>query len=137
MPGAWWANNPDPAMDNLRNLLRDTVQGDPDFWVSLGFDFLRFAHRVFSQDAARKGRALNQRLAALQDFSWSMAPLEWNEYGQATQDLYLFELRGDRMIRADVKSMNGLLEKRRKLHEQRHGSAGDKQQAEGSTGQTE
>jgi hypothetical protein len=131
MPGAWWANNPDPAMDNLRNLLQDTVQGEPDFWVSLGFDFLRFAHRVFSRDAAHKGRDLNQRLADLQDFSWSMAPLEWNEYGQASQDLYLFELRGDRMIRADVKSMNGLLEKRRELHEKRHGSARDQGRAAG------
>jgi len=137
MPGAWWAESPDPAMDNLKNLLQDTVQGEPDFWVSLGFDFLRFAHRVFSQDAVQKGRSLNQRLAALQDFSWSMAPLEWDEYGQASQDLYLFELQGGRMIRADVKSMKGLLERRLKLHEQRHGAAREEQQPAGSPDSTE
>ena len=132
MPGAWWDNSPDPAMSNLKDLLQTTVQGKPDFWVGLGFDFLRFAHRIFAQASVQSRQALNQKLAELDDFSWSMAPLQWDHYGQASQDLYLFELQGERMIRADIKAMGRRLEKRRKLHEQRHQSARGEQQAEGS-----
>ena len=116
MPGAWWDGNPDPAMDNLRDLLRATVQGEPDFWVGLGFDFLRFAHRVFSRNA---NQDLNQQLAGLSDFSWSMAPLHWDQFGQAFQDLYLFELQGETMVKADLGAMARLLEERRELHEKR------------------
>ncbi|PTN39024.1 penicillin-binding protein activator [Desulfonatronum sp. SC1] len=90
MPGAWWPDNPAPAARSLTEVMQATGQ-DPDFWIALGYDFVRFAARISQAAQTSAPNRLNTYLAAVTDFDWSMAPLSWNDQGQARQDLFLFQ----------------------------------------------
>ena len=90
MPGAWWPDNPMPATRALTEVAHASEQ-TPDFWMALGYDFIRFATRISQAAQTSSPDRLNAHLAAFSDFDWSMAPLSWNDQGQARQDLFLFQ----------------------------------------------
>ncbi len=90
MPGAWWPDNPTPAARALTEVAHASEQ-TPDFWMALGYDFIRFATRISQTAQTSSPDRLNAHLAAFTDFDWSMAPLSWNDQGQARQDLFLFQ----------------------------------------------
>lgn len=90
MPGAWWPENPTPAARALTEVAHVSEQ-TPDFWMALGYDFIRFAARISQVAQTSSPERLNAHLVAFTDFDWSMAPLVWNDHGQARQDLFLFQ----------------------------------------------
>jgi hypothetical protein len=91
IPGAWWSENPSPAARRLEQGLSVSAQGEPNFWIALGYDLVRFFSRL-SADLSQTQGTLQSALDTFSDFSWSMAPLEWDATGKAHQDMHVFQL---------------------------------------------
>ncbi|GAB6036380.1 penicillin-binding protein activator [Fundidesulfovibrio butyratiphilus] len=91
--GAWWPENPAKSVATLRAALAKEKQGEPDFWSALGYDFVRLAAQVGPVPAepapspADVTKLLNK---AASQMEWSMAPVSWNEAGQAKMSLFFF-----------------------------------------------
>lgn len=91
--GAWWPENPAKPVAALRAALAKDKQGEPDFWSALGYDFVRLAAQVGTVPAdptpspADATRLLNK---AASQMEWSMAPVSWNDAGQAKMSLFFF-----------------------------------------------
>jgi outer membrane PBP1 activator LpoA protein len=90
-PGGWWKNNPGLGMKELSRILRETGQKEPDFWTALGFDFTRFAAGLGFLGSPLARQTVNETLQSQQSFSWTMAPLAWDEKGVASQDYFVFQ----------------------------------------------
>jgi len=87
-PGAWWEQSPSSGTNLLKQLAQKN-EITPNFWVALGFDFVRFFAQTLSLPLDKD--QLNTFLAKRSlEFNWSMAPLHWDEQGKARQDLFLF-----------------------------------------------
>ncbi len=91
MPGAWNSNRENRAIESLKQGLRKTAQGSADFWVGLGYDFLRFVHALKLRSQEWPPKDLKKELFQFSNFSWSMAPIHWNEKGKAKQSLFLLK----------------------------------------------
>ncbi len=91
-PGAW---NPGktPAVLN--------AYGVSDFWMGLGYDFVRFGANLALNDAL-SAQELNSRLQAAQAMPWAMAPLSWTPQGRAMQKLFVFNLTEGGITLADT-----------------------------------
>ncbi len=89
-PGPWWPQSSDPAVLALRERLREAGQEAPDFWSSLGFDFVRFAAQLGTLPTGWTPAQVNERIRFAQTMQWSQAPIEWSTQGTATQRLFLF-----------------------------------------------
>ncbi|WFS63616.1 hypothetical protein LF599_05480 [Pseudodesulfovibrio thermohalotolerans] len=87
-PGAWW--DASEGGKALQSALTEEGLGQADFWVALGYDFLRFAGRFGSLPASWDSDLVNGRIGKAADMEFSMAPMAWDENGTASQDLYLF-----------------------------------------------
>lgn len=98
MTSPWLPDMSTPAARKLRRGLEEMNEGEADFWVALGYDFVRLAHRAEKMSQARKYEDLTEVLHSLQDFSWSMAPLSWDSQGRARQELFVVQ-PGDKGIR--------------------------------------
>ncbi len=90
-PGVWWEHNSTPATTALMQRVRAARQPEPDFWVALGYDFVRMAANLGDIPADWQPQLINQKLQSAQNISWSMAPLSWDATGQATQHLFVFK----------------------------------------------
>jgi uncharacterized protein len=89
-PGPWWPQNPGQATATLRERLRQAGQEAPDFWNSLGFDFVRFAAQLGALPPGWSTATVNERIRFAQSIQWSQAPIEWSAQGVASQQLFLF-----------------------------------------------
>lgn len=90
-PGAWWPENGSPAAIALKARLAGEGHGLPDFWVALGYDFVRFAATLEELAPNWTPAQVNQSITQAQSMSWSMAPISWDSRGAASQDLFIFE----------------------------------------------
>ncbi len=90
-PGVWWEHNSTPATTALMQRVRGARQPEPDFWVALGYDFVRMAANMGDIPADWQAQLINQKLQSAQNISWSMAPLSWDATGRATQHLFVFK----------------------------------------------
>ncbi|MFW5733656.1 MAG: hypothetical protein ACOCWR_01210, partial [Oceanidesulfovibrio sp.] len=89
-PGAWWPGNTAPAAQSLKTLA-EQKNIDVDFWVALGYDFVRFANAFGTLPEAWTAQDVNTRLQdAAQLINWAEAPITWGPKGEAQQDLFLF-----------------------------------------------
>jgi len=109
-PGAWWPETNGGRA--LQALMDEQSLGQADFWVALGYDFVRLAGRL-DLGAGWTVPEVNMRLAALKDLDYSMAPMGWNAEGQARQNLYLFTPRKEGKALVDAPSMREDIEKAR------------------------
>lgn len=77
--------------------------GQADFWVALGFDFLRFAGKFGALPANWDRNEVNKRIVNAQQIDFSMAKMTWDEQGVASQDLFLFSpvRNGKQLVDAD------------------------------------
>lgn len=91
-PGAWNPAKVPPALQSL------PVK---DFWVGLGYDFVRFASMLGLQDAASPSD-VNARIQRAQSMSWAMAPIQWSQQGIASQQMYLFTPAQNGFVVLDV-----------------------------------
>ncbi|MBG0775011.1 MAG: penicillin-binding protein activator [Desulfovibrionaceae bacterium] len=129
-PSAWWKENDSPAAEELRASLADEGLGEPDYWVALGFDFLRMASLLGPLPRGWNSTLVNERLAFAQHMPWSMAPMAWDAHGVATQSLFVFtpstngaervspeqlRMRRDQLVRLHERRVEALT---RKLEEQ-------------------
>lgn len=87
-PGAWWGSS--DGGRELQRALAEEGLGGADFWVALGYDFLRFAGKMGAMPASWDAEKVNDRIAKAQKIEFSMAPLTWDQQGVASQDLFLF-----------------------------------------------
>jgi hypothetical protein len=119
VPGAWWPENQGAKVALLKKLLDQTAQGKPGFWVALGFDFVRFSAMLASLSDTRQPAKLNQILAGLQGMDWTMAPISWDEDGQASQELFVFQPSSSGLIPANITSIEAKIEFRNKRRAQK------------------
>ncbi|WP_172961589.1 penicillin-binding protein activator [Desulfovibrio ferrophilus] len=118
-PGPWWADNPAPGTSALRTALAADGLGAPDFWVALGYDFMRFAGMMPPLSSNFNPDSVNSALQIAAGFDWSMAPLVWDVAGRVQQELFLFRPTRKGIAPLDLELLNKRLEDTRKRHEQR------------------
>jgi hypothetical protein len=87
-PGAWKSSSLSPAGERLQGQLLSAGKGPADFWTGLGYDFARFSAGLNLRPGWTPG-SVNGILTNV-NMDWSMAPIHWDAYGRARQDLYLF-----------------------------------------------
>lgn len=88
-PGAWNGATPNEAASVLITALAASGKPTPNFWVSFGYDFVRFASALHLNTPGWTARDINNRLSTAQNIHWSMAPITWNR-GRASQHLFIF-----------------------------------------------
>ncbi|QJB57324.1 hypothetical protein [Pseudodesulfovibrio sp. zrk46] len=100
-PGAWWEYS--EGGRTLQSALTEEGLGHADFWVALGYDFLRFAGKLGAMPSKWDADEVNKRIAAAQDMDFSMAPMTWDESGVGSQELFLFSpvRNGKQLVNAD------------------------------------
>jgi hypothetical protein len=91
MTSPWIADSTAPGAQKLRQGLEEMNERDPDFWVALGYDFVRLASRVLLKSEGAPDEDMAAVLHSVQDFSWSMAPMSWDAQGHARQDLFVVQ----------------------------------------------
>ncbi|MBI5520737.1 MAG: penicillin-binding protein activator [Desulfovibrio sp.] len=115
-PGAWWPETGGGRA--LQAVMDEQNQGQADFWVALGFDFVRLAARLGLAPGFTP-QDVNARLAALKDLDYSMAPVRWNAEGIASQSLYLFTPRKEGKALVDPDGMRASIQKSKDRREKR------------------
>ncbi|MGM0758670.1 MAG: ABC transporter substrate-binding protein [Thermodesulfobacteriota bacterium] len=89
MTTPWLPDTSNPAVRRLAQGLDEMNEGEADFWIALGYDFVRLAQRVHKASQESPEADLQGVLQSVEDFSWSMAPISWDAKGRATQDLFV------------------------------------------------
>jgi hypothetical protein len=99
-PGAWWEDSEGGRA--LQAAMTEEGLGQADFWVALGYDFLRFAGRFGTLPSGWTADDVNARVASVRGVDYSMAPMTWDARGVASQELYLFSpaSNGKRLVNA-------------------------------------
>jgi hypothetical protein len=99
-PGAWWEGSEGGRA--LQAALTEEGLGQADFWVALGYDFVRFAGRIGSLPAGWTADDVNGRIGSAARMEFSMAPIAWDERGVAEQTQFLFSpvRNGKRLVDA-------------------------------------
>lgn len=100
-PGAWWEGSDGGRA--LQTALTDEGLGQADFWVALGYDFIRFSGKLGTLPSDWNPSLVNRRISTAQAFDFSMARLTWNSDGVASQDLFLFSpvRNGKQLVNSD------------------------------------
>jgi len=118
-PGPWSSADTSAGRRSLRQALADMGLGEPDFWTALGFDFVRFGVRLGGFERGFGPPTVNRRLASLDDFEWSLAPITWNENGQAHQELFIFTPASNGLAILDTDAFRARLEQTRERQKER------------------
>lgn len=115
--GPWWPDNPSSSREKLSGLLDKTMQGEPDFWTALGYDFVRHCMRM--PDGEIGPENINETLTGLPSMQWTMAPITWDKQGKAKQSLYVLRLSQSGLNPVHYPSMEALMQRRNIQHEKR------------------
>lgn len=99
-PGSWDPNSITPAGMTLRSSLSAEDDVKPDFWVSLGYDFLTVAATLSLTPDAKAGD-LNRALGYVRNLPLSGAPVFWDQNGVARQELFIFTPTENGFTKAD------------------------------------
>ncbi|MFW5498298.1 MULTISPECIES: penicillin-binding protein activator [unclassified Maridesulfovibrio] len=124
-PGAWW-----PASDGasrLKEVMDREGLGTPDFWVALGYDFIKFAGKLGTFSEGWTAETVNARISDAQHMDFSLAPISWNADGQASQKLYLFRPEQNGKTRIDADLVSNTLAKAKARREARVNAWKEKQ----------
>ncbi|WP_051261583.1 penicillin-binding protein activator [Desulfovibrio inopinatus] len=90
-PGAYNPQSNTMESAALKSAYMEQTGGEPDFWVALGYDYLRFAVALGDIDPMSPRDRINARLAeTASHFQWTMAPLQYDTSGLASQQMFLF-----------------------------------------------
>lgn len=116
-PGSWWPES--PGADSLKADLVASGLGEPDFWVALGFDFVRFTSNLGPLERRWSPSEVNARISKAQNMEFSMAPLSWDSNGMAEQKLYLFTPTKEGKELTDSAKLNALKERATARREKR------------------
>ncbi|WP_027722211.1 penicillin-binding protein activator [Maridesulfovibrio zosterae] len=99
-PGAWWAASEGAV--KLKEVMSKEGLGTPDFWVALGYDFIKFASKLGSFSSDWTPETVNSRIDAAQKMDFSLAPISWDDEGKASQKLFLFRPEQNGKTRVDA-----------------------------------
>lgn len=91
-PGAWNPALTPPALQTA---------GGVDFWTALGYDFIRFGSAM-GVTAPASPATITASAQHAQFMPWSMAPIQWNTQGIASQHLFLFTPAATGFVPLDV-----------------------------------
>lgn len=86
-PSAW--NPMAPGAEKLQALMDSEGLGQSDFWVALGYDWLRMTSGLGALPTGWTPAEVNARLQNLK-MEFSLAPMTWDADGVTYQDMYLF-----------------------------------------------
>ncbi len=89
-PGGWDMFGNHTSAANLIEEFSLKEEGKPDFWVALGYDFIRFVSALNISCPKWTAKEINTKIMKAQNLSWSMAPISWDN-GIAKQHLALFQ----------------------------------------------
>ena len=115
--GPWWPDNPSSSREKLSGLLDKTMQGEPDFWTALGYDFVRHCNRMPNKGIGPDN--INETITALPSMQWTMAPITWDNEGKANQNLYVLRLSSSGLNPVHYPSMEALMQRRKIQHANR------------------
>lgn len=122
-PGSWNPFTPTAAATNLSKTLDESGLGKPDFWVGLGYDFVRFASLLGASDtkasAKPSARDMNERILAAQNMDWSIAPIQWTKEGMAAQKMFLFTPASEGFVPLDPQAFRDNLASIKERHAER------------------
>lgn len=88
-PGSWNKSTPNATAAMLIERFTMDNQEEPDFWVGLGYDFIRFSSALNIHEVNWQASQVNKSIEKAQQMDWSIAPIYW-EKGKAQQKLFLF-----------------------------------------------
>lgn len=88
-PGAWDQHSLSPSGMILRSAAALDGRETADFWLSLGYDFTLMAAGLYLPRNA-DAEDMNRALTNLPALPWGGAPIYWDSYGLAGQDLLVF-----------------------------------------------
>lgn len=128
-PGAFAASSQAPATVRLTEALAAEALGEPDFWVALGYDFVRFAQAVGPLPADVTPAQVTERVRSAQDMEWSMAPIAWSPEGLASQSLFMFRPSENGPVAVDPEGFRRTLERVRARHNRHVQSLKEKREA--------
>lgn len=118
-PGSWNPFAPTTAATNLSKALDESGLGKPDLWVGLGYDFVRFASLLGTQETVLSHDEMNRRIQTAQTMDWSIAPISWTPEGVASQKMFLFTPARNGFVPLDPEQFKKDLEQTRARHEER------------------
>jgi len=125
-PGAWWAQNQQPAVLELTRRMAEAGLGQPEFWHALGYDFVRFASRLGNLPSVWNSQVINARLSGasgasgMAGMAWSLAPMSWTPAGKARQDLFLFQPSRRGLVPVDTQALQEKMEQAKNRRDTRH-----------------
>lgn len=89
-PGPWWPEGGAAGTKALREEAKAAGK-HADFWVALGYDFVRMASRMDKLPAPGNAQNVTAALSkAAQGFAFAMAPISYDASGHASQSMFLF-----------------------------------------------
>ncbi len=90
-PGAYNPMSNSLSSASLKSAFMEQSGEEPDFWGALGFDYLRFAVALGDMNPMAPAEQINAHLAeTAAKFQWTMAPLQYDGSGLASQRMFLF-----------------------------------------------
>ncbi|CCO24179.1 penicillin-binding protein activator [Maridesulfovibrio hydrothermalis] len=116
-PGAWWAAS--DGAGRLKEVMNKEGLGTPDFWVALGYDFIKFSSKLGTFNTGWTADTVNARIAQAQHMDFSLAPISWDAEGKASQKLFLFRPEQNGKTRIDSTIVGKTLARAKARHEAR------------------
>ena len=99
-PGAWRADS--AGAHALQEFLDQDGLGLADFWVALGYDYIQLIAKMKDLPSDWTVADVNSRLSVSQQMQFALAPMFWDEAGQASQQLYLFSPSKNGRVLTDI-----------------------------------
>ncbi|MBI9111607.1 penicillin-binding protein activator [Maridesulfovibrio ferrireducens] len=106
-PGAWWSASEGAV--RLKEVMNREGLGTPDFWVALGYDFIKFSSKLGTFSPGWTPEIVNERIADAQHIDFSLAPIHWDADGKANQKLFLFRPERNGKTRIDASIVKSTL----------------------------
>ncbi len=101
-PGAWDQQTLSPSGQLLRGAAALNGKYTADFWGSLGYDFMLMAATLNLPAGQPSAEDVNAALHRLPQLPWSGAPITWDEYGFAKQELFVLTPAENGFTRANI-----------------------------------
>ncbi|WP_235727728.1 penicillin-binding protein activator [Maridesulfovibrio frigidus] len=106
-PGAWWSAS--DGAGRLKEVMNREGLGKPDFWVALGYDFIKFSSKLGTFSPGWTPEQVNARIAEAQHIDFSLAPISWTADGKAHQQLFLFRPETNGKTKIDASTVKKTL----------------------------
>ena len=118
-PGIWNPFTPTKSAKELVQAMDDAGLGKPDAWVGLGYDFIRLAASMGALPSDWDDDTVNEELAAAQHMDWSIAPISWDDRGQASENMFLFRPSRNGFVPVNPEAFANRLNTARVRHDER------------------